>query len=1276
MILWLHFLSPTRILIVNALPAHRADISLNNDSRHIKVDFIECDEITSVSKYHAIMFYRRGLYVDSARVAMIQDAAKKGVIVYTSSINDIRGVQDYNLNDTQKDTLFYFSQNPTRGNYRNLLRYLRHLSTPYKIGEQKYDSPEILPKDMFYHLKAGEYFKNSEELTQYLKREGLYNEGGRKVAFIAGVSFPVEGNRMHIDTLISRLTATGYNVYPITSVSNRRADLLKDVNPDALVYLPMGRLGNDSLVNWLYGRNIPLFMPFPLVNSHEDWLKKENPMTSGTLNARVVIPELDGAITPMCIATQNQTAGGFLTYTPEEERIDTFIELFHRQMSLRDKSNGEKRVAICYFKSPGNDALIASGLEVIPSLYNFLLTLKKNGYDLTGLPPTLSEFKEQVMTRGWIAGDYAHAAQQRIMDEASPIWINSRTYEKWAEEILLPEKYAEVEELYGKAPGKNMSRGDSLCFTALRYGNVMLFPQPRPALGDDDARMLHGAGVPPPHSYLAPYFYIQKEFDADAIIHFGTHGNLEYTPGRNAGLSQADWADVLIGPRPHFYFYTTANIGEATIAKRRTRAEIVSHLTPPFIESGMRKNYDRFLTNLKKAQKASGGEYGQLCKEIMADADSLGISNALGLKSQVIEQEDIERMISLAEEVICEKVTGAYYTLGERYSKDERLSTIIAMMADRVAYHNARNDYRDSKITISELNDYNFIRSNYLESAKTAIRAVVEKESLPKDSMMAVVYDAALRLDASPAAELNSLLKGLDGGVIYPTPGGDPVRAPNVLPTGRNMYSVNVETTPDDKAWEDGVRLADEMIEQYRAAHDGEYPHKISFTFWAGEFINSKGTTVAQAMRMLGVEPVKDGQGRVMDIKLTPSEELGRPRINVFVQISGQLRDIAASRLFLLTDAIRLAAESQDIYPNYVAQGNLEQENSLIDRGMSLERARKLSCMRIFGPVNSGYSTGMLASTEKSGEWDNSNELADRYIENMSAMYGAQENWGEIEADLLKSSIKGTDVIVQPRQSNTWGPISLDHVYEFSGALSLVSTSLSGKEPDAVMSDYRNPDFVRQQGLKESIAVETMATILNPEFIKARMKGDATTAQMFGEIFRNIFGWNVMRPSSIDPNLYDKLYKIYIEDSENLGIRDYFEKINPAAYQEMSSTMLEASRKGYWKADPAQVGKLANLQAAFAAKFGAPCTEFTCANKNLQQYISEHLNAAVRSQYQENMQRSLDKVDSEGKKVILSDKSFTDNLMKESRSITIAVVSLLAIVLIFLLGQRIIGRKK
>ena len=1104
-----HFMAPTRILVVNALEAQQADFVLNNDSRHIDVSCVDAEQMERLDGYDAIIFYARRIFLTDEQMAEVQRVASRGVPVFTKTLRTSDFVENHNLTDAQIDTLKQYFENDNRQNYRNGLRYLRHIATPHRWGDQQVEPPVEVPKNMFYHRQYGQYFKTADELTEFLRHQGLYHEGSPNVAFISGITFPMEGNREHIDTLITMLTQRGMNVYPLTGMGKMRDRMLRQLQPDAVVYLPMGRIGNDTLIQWMQEKNVALFTPFPLSASHDEWLDEHIPMSSGSKNARIVIPEIDGGMAPYCIGTQNTDAQGYYRYTAEVERCEALADHVSRYLSLRTKPNREKHIAIGYFRRPGKDALLASGMEVIPSMYNFLLRLRQEGYRIDGLPATVDAF----------ARDIHDAADH-------PLWTTRKVYEEWTQQVIPAAKYAEVTSRYGTPP-------DSIPMTAVRYGNVLLFLQPRPALGDDDFRFVHGVDVAPPHSYLAPYLYMQREFLADALVHFGTHGNLEFTPGRDAAMRRADWSQQLIGPTPHFYFYTTGNIGEAVIAKRRSHAVIMTYLTPPYAESGMRGKYAALHNDLHKA--IAGKSVPALRQRIVAE----GLHRLFNIDSTLtapLSHDELERIDTHLEELMDERMQGAYYVLGQPYTEEQLRQTCRAINDDPAEWPRLRQ-----------------------------------------------------LLLASTQAEMDNMVRALSGGTVAPAPGGDPVMNDNVLPTGRNMFSINPDNTPDPQAWEDGRRLAEQTLAEYRRKHDGQWPRKVSYTFWAGEFIASGGATIAQALWMLGVEPERDSQGRIGQLRLVPAAELGRPRINVVVQVSGQLRDIADSRLKLITEAIRMASAAEGD-SNFVSEGTLAQEKELIERGVSPQQARELATLRVFGPVNNGYSTGMMNFIERSEKWTSTDELTDQYLNNMCAAYGDEQHWGLMQKELFTAALQQTDMLVQPRQSNTWGPLSLDHVYEFTGGLSMVVRQLTGREPDALMADYRNPRRRRMQGLKEAIDIEARTTILNPNFIRERMKGDEGTAQMFGEVFRNIFGWNVTRPSALDPQLYDDLYRLYVDDAEGLGVREFLEQKNPAAYQSMTATMLESARKGYWRPTKQQLSQTQKLNSRLTQATAATST--------------------------------------------------------------------------------------
>ena len=428
---------------------------------------------------------------------------------------------------------------------------------------------------------------------------------------------------------------------------------------------------------------------------------------------------------------------------------------------------------------------------------------------------------------------------------------------------------------------------------------------------------------------------------------------------------------------------------------------------------------------------------------------------------------------------------------------------------------------------------------------------------------------------------------------------------PNTLPTGRNLFAINAEATPSKEAWEKGKLLADNTISMYRSRHNDSIPRNVSYTLWSSEFIETEGATIAQILYMLGTEPVWDAFGRVTDLRLIPSEELGRPRIDVVVQTSGQLRDLAASRLFLITRAVKMAAASKDdVYENFVAEGVVDMEKRLTGKGLSPKDAREISSYRVFGGVGGNYGTGIQGMVQAGERWEDESEIAEVYLNNMGAYYGSEDKWEEVRQYAFEAALARTDAVVQPRQSNTWGALSLDHVYEFMGGLNLAVRNVTGKDPDAYLSDYRNRSNVRMQEVKEAMGVESRTTIFNPDYIRSRMAGGAGDASAIAEVIENTYGWNVMKPSAIDDEMWDEIYDVYVKDSYGLGVQDFFEEKNPAALQEMTAVMMESAWKGLWDASEQQLADIAELHTELIDRYGAACSGTVCDNAGLRDFIA------------------------------------------------------------------------
>lgn len=1357
-----HTASVTRIALVNFPGYQSSGIVLSNADKHIEYGIFDEHQIEEYKNYDFILAFGMGLSWTEEERSRIDALLDKGlplqVVMTTVPENNIA-----NIDSTAAKRILEYIDNGNRKNYQSLAHYVRKYidRKQFFVTEPAPLAPAV--SEVYFHIDEAVAFEKKADFEAYLKKQGYWHDGGSKILLIGGINDPFAGNKQNIDSLIEGLHREGHNVYPVSSMLGR-LDFLKEVSPDLVVYFPHGRVMmgmGEQTVDYLRERNIPIITPITLLQSQEEWEADPMGMMGGFMSQTIVMPELDGAVYPYVFTTQEKNEEGHHLLKAIPHRLEKFTQLATRYLRLKTKANKDKKLAIYFFKGPGQESLLAQGLETVPSLYNFLRRLESEGYNLAGLPRDVETFRKQIMLQGQVLKPYAEGDISSFVQKAKPELVEASVLQSWLDSSLPLALREQLEESYGTAPGRFMTYEDKagrayLALARLQYGNVALLPQPAAGIGDDSFAIAHGANMPPPYPYVGAYLWAHHAFDADAMIHFGTHGSLEFTPRKQVALSDMDWGDQLVAGLPHFYYYTIANVGESMMAKRRSYAALVSYLSPAFAESGARGIY-KDLVNAITAYYQEHSEEAKKSKSLAVKklAIQLGLHRELrldSLLSKPYSESEIERIDNFAEEIANEKVTGKLYTTGEVYEAQRLDATVVAMAADPIAYAQARLDYLRGKIGKDYTQNKRLFSSKYLEPAKRFVaqnmrkplgKAAVlsyagisaeeldkaltlvdpkskimqmmaamgakdkagmnmpvirgkkseakhpswipkvgkrpdhvgggtapvpssskpssahqgankpaqmmaeanrsvqaernakptltaEEEERQRDWSVAVVELAeaiqnisAYReaLERSPEQELNAFVNALSGGYLAPSSGGDAVANPKAVPTGRNLYSINAETTPSERAWSRGVELAQNTIKQYKEKH-GRYPQKVSYTFWSSEFIESEGTTIAQVLYMIGAEPIRNGFGRVADVRLIPIKELGRPRIDVVIQTSGQFRDLAASRLELLHRAITLASEAKEREEdNYVASGSIQTEKALVEAGLSPKEARGLSTSRIFGGINGMYGTGIQEMITAGDQWQSRDEIAEVYLNNMGASYTGQKDWGKFSKHLFRAALERTDVVVQPRQSNTWGALSLDHVYEFMGGLNLTVRSVTGKEPEAYFADYRNRNNARIQDLKESIGVESRATVFNPKYISEMLSGGASSVSRLTEVITNTYGWEVTKPEVIDDAMWQEYYDTYITDKYDLGVQQRIEELQPSVLQEMTAVMLETARKGMWSASPEQVKRLSELHADLTKRFGATGSGMSSGNKLLQRYISDQLQPEQAKTYQAQLQR-------------------------------------------------------
>ena len=1419
----------TRIAFLNYQAIALGQISHANDNAMIKLSEITTDDFDHLDDYDMIIVNGMGLRIDENQRKQLEEASYKVPTLTHAATNPANNI--VSVDNFDADYLMQYIENGSKKNYHSMLAYIRKF-----IGGKKFMAPEPervdeRPNYLLTHFdpkdeKGDELgFNSIREYNAFLAKNGLYKKGAPTILLTGFMGAAPDMEKA--------FEKKGFMVYRINQLQSFIAGHHADsIQANAVVNMAHGRLG-DYFVEFLKQKNIPLFSPLNINRLTTDWENDKQGMNGGFMSQSIVTPEIDGAIRPYVVFGQRINKEGLQEVYGIPDRMESFVESVQGYVNLKNKKNSSKRIAIFYFKGPGQNALTASGMEVVPSLYNLLVRLKNEGYNVGKLPANPQELAKMIQAQGAVFGTYAEGAYTQFLQSGHPALVTAQQFAGWTQKALSKKMIKEMNQLYGSFPGKYMATDDGkLAVARLQFGNVALLPQVMAGVGGDSFKIVHGTDQAPPYTYVASYLWARYGFSADALIHFGTHGSLEYTPRKQVALGSDDWSDRLIGVVPHLYIYTIGNVGEAMIAKRRTYAQTQSYLTPPFKESELRQTYKQLSDAIQSYEKKASAEQSLKVKALTV---KMGIARELGLDAKQMNKpysaDEIARVENYAEELANEKITGKLYTLGVPYDNDDVRTSVYAMATDPIAYgmlavdklkgraqegvekhkqlfdrlylskarntvtqllgsasvsdeyicryvgitpaelqmarkveamqaapdpiqmmmqmadqmggmkeakpkkvdHRTVSELRAAKVShkkkIPQMSREAFEKMEqtgrfpdkmmeaikkgqkwYQEDLKKAKMAKAgkgkasQKSSKDKGMMMSKApkytrqqihlaqaittvehalqnvgkYSEALR--QSPLNEMSSLMNALNGGFTAPSPGGDLIVNPNTLPTGRNLFSINVENTPSEDAWEKAKELCDNTIKMYCERHKGEYPRKVSYTLWSSEFIETEGATIAQILYMLGVEPVRDAFGRVTDLRLIPSKQLGRPRIDVVVQTSGQLRDLAASRLFLINKAIEMAANAKgDKYDNLVKAGVTESERVLVEKGMSPKEAREVSMYRVFGGVNGNYGTGIQEMVTAGDRWDKESQIAEVYMNNMGAYYGDEKNWETVRKAAFEAALTRTDVVVQPRQSNTWGALSLDHVYEFMGGMNLAVRNVTGKDPDAYLADYRNHSNMRMQEVKEAIGIEGRTTIFNPAYIKEKMKGGASSASTFAEIVTNTYGWNVMKPKAIDKEMWDEIYNVYVKDKYNLGTKEFFDKQNPAALMEMTAVMMESARKGMWKATPQQLKDIAKLHTETVNKYKPSCSGFVCDNAKLRNYIASKTDAASAKEYQQNVEQIRDAEaakNSNDKGMVMKKETLNEDAQKTTTVVSGIVVGVIVIVAFVVLAVYLRRRRK
>jgi len=859
---------------------------------------------------------------------------------------------------------------------------------------------------------------------------------------------------------------------------------------------------------------------------------------------------------------------------------------------LQRLPNQEKKVAVFFWNYPsGEKNFSASFMNVPRSLEHTLAAMKAAGY-ATETP----QEQELIGNLQQLLAPYYRAGQlDTLLRNGHGELFPMADYKRWLDSLPATVR-DELNAKYGPPEKSAMAlrRNGADWFVIPRHklGNVVVLPQPPRGepWEEKEKALYHSTKSAPSHFYLAVYLWAREKFKTDAIVHYGTHGTQEWLPGKERGLSVYDYPMLAVGDVPVAYPYIADNIGEAQQAKRRGRATIVSHQTPPFRPAGLHES----LTNIHDLL------HGWLNQDEGAVKDRYKADLLTAVKKERIERDmgwTMERaaagfpaFVDTLHDHLHELAETAQplglHTFGRAPDEKHRLATVMLMLGkpfwEAAARHGGvKEDELDETLLtdydkLPETKPYGLLRAHLIEQRPVAGLPAVLREQLDKARQWYA--------DIGAGNEIPALLAVLDGKYLPTSYGGDPIKNPDAYPTGRNLYGFDPSRIPTPQAWAAGKTAADNLLAEHRKL-TGALPTKLTLSLWSVETMRHQGILEAQALWLMGVEPVWDAGGRVTDVKLLPREALGRPRVDVVLSATGLYRDHFPNAMKQLARAAQLAAEATET-DNPVAANSRRIAAELEKQGMSVAAAKRAGQTRIFSSETGRYGTGLddatLATDTWKGKAEGDRKLARLYLSRMQHAYGPDEaDWGKTgeelsggkSVNLYAAHLKGTQGAVLSRTSNTYGMLTTDDPFQYLGGIGLAVRYLDGKPPQLYISNLRGSQG-RTEGAAQFLAKELATRNFHPGYIKGLMQeGYAGTLEVLGGM-NNFWGWTAVAREVVRDDQWQEFVDVYVKDKHKLGLKQWFERHNPHALAQTIERMLEAARQEYWDADPKVVAEL------------------------------------------------------------------------------------------------------
>lgn len=1111
-------------------------------------------------------------------------------------------------------------------NLKNMIFYLA-----INFGQKNFPLGE--PKAPLWE---GIYYpgKDVESYDSYMDR--IRDEKKPKIALLFYSKYMHEKNVRHINKFIEEIESLGGVPVPIYTSSapdlsigrkglNWVIDniLMKDgtVRVDAIIntmahtqsILSNPGDGTKFVEKSIFEKlKVPVFQAMHTYQSLESWEKSLRGIDMMSLTGSVYSTEFDGQIITVTTSYSEvirDDIGERNILKPINERVNKVCRLALNWAKLRYIKNEDKKVAILFHNMPPRNDMIgcAFGLDTPHSVSNMVNELKKEGiktnYDFANGDEIINKIIDGV------SNDSRWLTAERVMEKSTDI-IAGEVYRQWFSK-LTPKIQNKMIEDWGEAPGEFLVFDDKLPVPGILNGNIFIGLQPSRGYEDKADEVYHSTDIVPPHQYIAFYKWIKNVFMADVIVHVGTHGTLEWLPGKEIGLSENCYPDITIDDIPHLYPYIVNVIGEGTQAKRRSYAVILDHLIPSLMQSGTyddMEDIDDLIKQYYHSKQCDSGKLTHIEDEIIELVIKNNYHDDLKINVEDLKcnfQEFLEELHSWIEEIKNSLVKDGLHIFGN-VPEDERYENLICALlrlqngnvlslvksmclTEGLDYdelkkygHKKDLDGKTNLMVLDEIEEKGRAIINKLHMAKyreEAIEGIIKEYYTEKNDtkeLYNTLYFAANVITNklnNTTDELKYFKEGINGRFVPPGNGGCPTRGKiSILPTGRNFYSIDPTCVPTKASWQVGKILGDDLMGRY-LKDEGKYPENIVMVVYAGETMKTCGDDIAEALYLMGIKPKwLENTDKVMGLEVIPLEELKRPRIDVILRITGLFRDTFPNIIELVEDGVNIASSlEENDEENFVRKNVLREIKELLGKGMRREEAEEEARMRIFGCPPGTYGAG-VDKLINSKNWNDVNDLGDVYALWGGHAYGRKIHGKKVK-EVFQRRLKEADVTVKNESSVEIDMLDSDDFYNYHGGLVAAVRANSGKMPRSYSGNSSDPERTKINDINEETARIMRSRILNPKWFEGLKKHGYKGAQEISKMVDIMFGWDATS-DVIEDWMYEKVSETYLFDEEK---REWIESVNPWAIHSMAERLLEANQRGMWNGKKESVDKLKEI---------------------------------------------------------------------------------------------------